>query len=298
MGCSSWVPWVMHACPRTPWAKGEGTFYLFAGLGAATPRITDPALSWPGIGGRVCVYVVVWTGPPPPPPPSPGCPLQLSPHLRQSRQGSTFTPVHEVLLCTPQSLHTCARTPARPLARLAAGATAAAHLEQCPRRAAQLNATWNALRAGAPHHHKVLPWAITQGKVGTLLSRVLTTCTTTTRPPPSASRCALRQRQQPNASLHPLHCRRFHGSGDPPHYPIIPSGCLAIHHPPSFLSLLHLFFSPFPPTPPPASKRSPTTAVASPRPQFLTFLYLAILPHPARIPRDRNPGGNFARRRR
>lgn len=55
MGCSSWVPWVMHACPRTPWAKGEGTFYLFAGLGAATPRITDPALSWPGIGGRVCV---------------------------------------------------------------------------------------------------------------------------------------------------------------------------------------------------------------------------------------------------
>lgn len=297
MGCSSWVPWVMHACPRTPWAKGEGTFYLFAGLGAATPRITDPALSWPGIGGRVCVYVVVWTGPPPPPP-SPGCPLQLSPHLRQSRQGSTFTPVHEVLLCTPQSLHTCARTPARPLARLAAGATAAAHLEQCPRRAAQLNATWNALRAGAPHHHKVLPWAITQGKVGTLLSRVLTTCTTTTRPPPSASRCALRQRQQPNASLHPLHCRRFHGSGDPPHYPIIPSGCLAIHHPPSFLSLLHLFFSPFPPTPPPASKRSPTTAVASPRPQFLTFLYLAILPHPARIPRDRNPGGNFARRRR
>ena len=69
MGCSSWVPWVMHACPRTPWAKGEGTFYLFAGLGAATPRITDPALSWPGIGGRVCVYVVVWTGPPPPPPP-------------------------------------------------------------------------------------------------------------------------------------------------------------------------------------------------------------------------------------
>ena len=75
MGCSSWVPWVMHACPRTPWAKGEGTFYLFAGLGAATPRITDPALSWPGIGGRVCVYVVVWTGPPPPPPPKPRLPV-------------------------------------------------------------------------------------------------------------------------------------------------------------------------------------------------------------------------------
>ena len=285
--------------PPGPKVKEPFTFLLVSGR----PHHGSQTRPCPGLasaGGCVCTW---WCGrgrppPPPPPPPSPGCPLQLSPHLRQSRQGSTFTPVHEVLLCTPQSLHTCARTPARPLARLAAGATAAAHLEQCPRRAAQLNATWNALRAGAPHHHKVLPWAITQGKVGTLLSRVLTTCTTTTRPPPSASRCALRQRQQPNASLHPLHCRRFHGSGDPPHYPIIPSGCLAIHHPPSFLSLLHLFFSPFPPTPPPASKRSPTTAVASPRPQFLTFLYLAILPHPARIPRDRNPGGNFARRRR
>jgi len=282
--------------PPGPKVKEPFTFLLVSGR----PHHGSQTRPCPGLasaGGCVCTW---WCGRgrPPPPPPSPGCPLQLSPHLRQSRQGSTFTPVHEVLLCTPQSLHTCARTPARPLARLAAGATAAAHLEQCPRRAAQLNATWNALRAGAPHHHKVLPWAITQGKVGTLLSRVLTTCTTTTRPPPSASRCALRQRQQPNASLHPLHCRRFHGSGDPPHYPIIPSGCLAIHHPPSFLSLLHLFFSPFPPTPPPASKRSPTTAVASPRPQFLTFLYLAILPHPARIPRDRNPGGNFARRRR